>query len=424
MNPVTTWKPHGPLARDEKLYFLHIPKTAGTSLRTFLESQFHADEVCPHLTIPEILPHPLSALRRYRLFCGHHGMHLPRLIHDDPIIVTVLREPIHRCISHFRHLQAVKQDWLHEKVRGKTFEEFVMSEHGVVELLNFQTRFLVHDDLRRDYFGHSVLRLSDLGALEAKYADPARLDRARDLLDRAAFVGIQERFDDTLRLLAHTFGWTPVTTFPKYNAARVAFDPSSLTPAVLERLNELTRIDRAVYDHARRLFESRFSSLTPEAIENAYRQAMLARPRLDRVAYGFERPIFGDNWLNRQHAEGQWRRWSGPGTVTTLDLPLATERPLLLRFLAGAQTLDVIESMRLFVNGVEQQPEWWPMHDPPRAQRTCELVLEPDILRLNPAYTRLTFEVNRVVVPAQEWPGREDTRSLALNFFWLEVCPP
>lgn len=422
-NSVTTWKPHGPLARDEKLYFLHIPKTAGTSLRTYLESHFHVDEVCPHLTIPEILPHPPSSLRRYRLFCGHHGMHLPRLIRDDPIIVTILREPIERCISHFRHIQSEKQDWLHEQVRSMTFEEFVMSDHGVIELLNFQTRFLVEDNLRRDYFGHSDLRVSDLVALEAKYSDPARLDRACDLLDRAAFVGIQERFDDALRLLAHTFGWSPVTTFPKYNAARVKFDPSSLTPAVLERLNELTRLDRALYDHARRIFESRFAAITPEAIENAYREVMLAHPRLDRVFYGFEQPISGDNWLPRERSDGQWRRWSGPGTVTTLDLPLATERPLVLRFLVGAQTFDVIESMRLFVNGVEQHPEWWPMHDPPQAQRTCEVILEPDLLRLNPAYTRLTFQVNRVVVPAREWRGHEDTCSYALHFFWLEVSP-
>ncbi|MCW5774972.1 MAG: sulfotransferase family 2 domain-containing protein [Phycisphaeraceae bacterium] len=420
---MNTWKPHGPLGQDDKLYFLHIPKTAGTALRTFLESRFAVDEICPYLTTPEIIPHPPSALARYRLFCGHHGMYLPRIIRAEPAIVTVLREPIERCVSHFRHLQATTNDWLHEKVRGKTFEQFVMSEDGVVELLNFQTRFLVNDDLRRDYYGHSVLRQTDLKALEAKYADPSQLVRATALLDRAAFVGVQERFDDGLRLLSYTFGWPPVTTFPKYNTAKVAFDPSGLTPAAMDRLNELTLLDRALYDHARTLFESRLARVTPEAAENAYREAMLARPRLHRVAYGFDQPIFGDNWLTRERPEGQWRRWSGPGTRTTLDLPLATDRPLLLRFFVGAQTPDVMESMRLTVNGVEQEPDWWPMHDPPRAQRTYELVLEPDLLRLNPAYTRLTFDVNRVVVPAEEWPDRTDKRRLALYFFWIEVNP-
>lgn len=28
-------------------YFLHIPKTAGTTFRVLLENQFHMDDICP-----------------------------------------------------------------------------------------------------------------------------------------------------------------------------------------------------------------------------------------------------------------------------------------------------------------------------------------------------------------------------------------
>jgi len=42
---------------------------------------------------------------------------------------------------------------------------------------------------------------------------------------------------------------------------------------------------------------------------------------------------------------------------------------------------------------------------------------------LGEGYCRLRFEVSRTVVPAEEWPGRDDKRSFAIYFFWLEIFP-
>lgn len=423
LKPVSTWKPHGPLRDDERLYFLHVPKTAGTSLRTYLESRFPAEEVCPHLLLPELLPHPPSELDRYRLFCGHHGLYLRSVLREEPVIVTAMRDPLQRTISHFRHLQATKHDWQHERVKNMTFEEFVMSEDGFVGLLNVQCRFLTLDNIRGDYFGHSQIRHRDPGELREKYSDPSVAERAKQLLDRAAFVGVQERFNDMLQLLAYTFGWSPITTFPAFNRAQVPFDRGQLTDAVLERIRELTALDQEVYDHARELFDSRFAAVTPEDQERSYQDAMARLPRLSQVRYGFETPVSGENWMVRERGPAQSNRWTGPGTSTTMDLPLASDTPLVLRFMVGARAADVIESLRVFVNDERAPTDWWPLHDPPKPQRVYEVLLTPDVLRKNPTYTRLRFEVDRTVVPSKEFPGEKDSRSLALYFFWLEVFP-
>ncbi|MBK7403919.1 MAG: hypothetical protein IPJ41_04620 [Phycisphaerales bacterium] len=95
----------------------------------------------------------------------------------------------------------------------------------------------------------------------------------------------------------------------------------------------------------------------------------------------------------------------------------------MLRFLAGTMTMDVIESVRVFANDRELEVRWWQMHDPARAQRTFEARIEPEALRRNDAYCRLRFDVARTVTPAKEWPGKADTRSLAIYFFWLEISP-
>ncbi|QKK06804.1 MAG: sulfotransferase family 2 domain-containing protein [Planctomycetota bacterium] len=423
LKPAATWKPHGLLGPDERLYFLHIPKTAGTSLRTFLESRFDFEEVCPILKLNGLLPFSPTELDKYRLFCGHHGLYIRSLLRSEPVMLTVLRDPLQRTISHFRHLQATEKDWLHETVKHMTFEEFVMSEHGVVELLNFQTRYLVLDDIRDDFFGHSALRRRGVHELERKYGDPSLVDRAKALLDRIAFVGIQEQFDETLRLLSYTFGWPPVESFPSFNSAKVPFDASQLTDEVVGRVRELTTIDQEVYDYGAELFRSRLAALDTAEEERSYREVMASRPRESRVAFGFDRAILGTNWLVRERSDGPWHRWSGPTRVTTMDLPLATERPLVLRFRAGARTREVLDSVEVFVNDERVPQRWWNTEDPPKGRRVFEASLSPEVLGRNPAYTRIRFEVERAIVPAEEWPGEKDRRSLALYFHWLEVFP-
>lgn len=420
---MTQWKPHGNLKEDEPLYFLHIPKTAGTSLRTFLESRFDLSKVCPALVMPALLPKPPSELSQYQLFCGHHGLYINTLLRRKPVTLTVMRDPIARTVSHYRHLQATKEDWLHERVKNKTFEEFVCGEWGPVELLNFQTRYLVFDDIQEDYFGHSRLRVHDMDGLIHKYSDPSLVEKAKRRLDQFAAVGIQERFNDFLKLLSFTFGWSPTQTFHTYNKAKVLFDESSITPKAMARIKELTEIDQQVYEYATKLFEEQYAVMESQDMEGFYADQMATRPRVSSVRYGFDKAVNGENWLAIERPGGQFSRWTGPGKVTTLDLPLATDQPLVLRFFVGAQTMDVIESVKVFANDIELDYKWWQMHDPAQAQRTYEMVLSTDVLKANEAYCRLRFEVHRTVNPSKEWPGREDNRDLALYFFWLEINP-
>jgi len=407
---------------ESTLYFLHIPKTAGSALRTFLQDKFHVDRICPHLELSALLPQRPSTLRSHRLICGHHGLYLRQLLDAPFEFVTVLREPLSRAISHYRHLKATKDNWLHGWIQDKSFEQFVLSDQGVAELLNFQARYLALDDIQSDYFGHSVAHQAGVGALSRKYNDPAMRGRAAEWLDRMRVVGTQERFGDTLRLLCATFGWPEVATFPNYNRGIASFSPSEVTDKARARVAELSGFDQELFDLAQRRLESDLAGVSAESSHARYAAAMRARPRQREVRLGFEEPILGDNWYVREKlSDGNWARWSGPERRTTLDLPLATDRALTLRFFAGAQTMDVIESTKLFVNGEEIPLRWWQMHDPARAQRTFEARLKPELLSKNDAYCRLEFEVHRTVVPAKEWPGKPDQRSFALYFFWLEI---
>ena len=419
---MTAWRPHGPLAKDQTLYFLHIPKTAGTSLRTALSAQFDGSRVCPFLVLPKLLPLSPDELRRFRLFNGHHGRYLYQLLRFEPITVTMLRDPVARTVSHYRHLQRSEQGWLHDQACKQSLEEFINTEAGATEVMNLQARYLGLGDIQGDYFGFSELR-HDFGRVLDRFADPVLLERAIELLDRCAFVGLQERMEESMLLLTRTFAWRPSSAVRSLNPARTPFDASQLTDAVLERIRELTRLDQAVYDHATRLFESRLATVTEEGLASAYTEAMLAKPRTTREHFAFDRAVNGENWYVAHGVNGRWTRWTGPGTTATLDLPLAVDRPLVMRFFARAHTMDVIESVRVFANDQELDLAWWQMDDPATPRRTFQAEIPAAVLQANDAYCRLRFEVGRTVVPAEEFPNRDDTRRLGLQFHWLDVVP-
>lgn len=86
---------------NKQLYFLHIKKTAGTSLRKFLERQFHVNETLPPMNIPRFMEMPAGVVRRLHFIAGHFDTWYLRNFKTNPYVITVLREPIDRFVSEY-----------------------------------------------------------------------------------------------------------------------------------------------------------------------------------------------------------------------------------------------------------------------------------------------------------------------------------
>src|SRR5262245_54192798 len=87
------------LQPSDKLYFLHVYKTAGTTLSHLLERRFRPEEVCPAHQLDELAKMPTAAARRYRLYWGHLGFKLADLVPGEMIYVTMLRNPVEHVVS-------------------------------------------------------------------------------------------------------------------------------------------------------------------------------------------------------------------------------------------------------------------------------------------------------------------------------------
>ena len=139
--------------------------------------------------------------------------------------VTFLREPIQRYKSHFHYQCAtMKKDW--------TIDTFLAEKR----FDNFQTRRIAGSD--------------DVG-LAKRYLD-----------ERFKFVGLTERFDESLVLLGQALGLTKFNTlYARENESRdpgYAEDPRLKEPELLERIRERNILDVELYDYVRREVYPRF----------------------------------------------------------------------------------------------------------------------------------------------------------------------
>jgi GT2 family glycosyltransferase len=181
---------HGEASASPQRYaILHIPKTAGTTLRTIL-SQAFPDDVFPaaneleankgEYLLFDALKDRLDLVTPRRFVMGHYT--LPQLLElfPDRAIITCLREPFARSASVIGHF------W---RFYGVPPETFLKDSRLVTnQIVNQQIRFLVPDRFTNANW-------------TVEYSE-SLVDKALQNLDRVKIVGIQEQFPQFLASVA------------------------------------------------------------------------------------------------------------------------------------------------------------------------------------------------------------------------------
>ena len=97
-----------PLSLDRPVLFLHIAKTAGTSIVHFFRQRLAVNAVCSH---GDFLQYPAGRIQfrdrllEHRFISGHFGYrHVAELV-DDCYSFTFLRDPVERVLSFYNFCQ-------------------------------------------------------------------------------------------------------------------------------------------------------------------------------------------------------------------------------------------------------------------------------------------------------------------------------
>lgn len=397
---------------DQRLYFLHIHKTAGSTLARILETHFGQGEICPPQTWQQLLALPHRDLARYRLFRGHL-LAFSQWLPARPWIVTFLRDPVERTLSTYDYIRRNDRHRLHRAAVEMDLETFLHDPDTAGTVRDLQTRWILANAFPCESLKDMERQLAELGL------DP--LETARRQLDSYAFVGLVERFEASVQQMMETLGWPLFDWMTEHAGDRVNVSEGrirrdELSPGVLDRILELTTQDRALHQGAL----ERFDHGTPE-VAAVDRSPFSAEPT-DVVDLDFSGPVPGFGWqMPETHpVTGAGFRWIGPMPEATLFLPLRRERDLDLRLtVQKAITPEVLAGLRLRVDDREVAlgPEGGGPDEPP-------LTLVGRLPATDPTVSRGRFRFSVASTDSPAALGRApDRRQLGVAFSRLELRP-
>ena len=127
-------------------YFLHIPKTAGSTLNQVLDGLFNDFEICSHFGWTELLNIPRDALGDYKLFRGYLYGYLHRYVEMPLRYFTFLRDPVDRALSHYSHILRDENHYMRQRTLALgSFGAFIRDPETRNLVVNFQVRAIALD---------------------------------------------------------------------------------------------------------------------------------------------------------------------------------------------------------------------------------------------------------------------------------------
>lgn len=410
------------ISLDRPFCFLHIPKTAGITVRQLLQMRLPPGEAydVPGDPAREENLGPLGIvnddlyelhLRKPHLaYLSHVPYNWLRNFPRRPHLFTVLRDPVDRVLSHYYFLRELILRLVPDL--GPLHEQFCKLE--IDEYLREQP------DRFRVCFGELQTRWLTAGPCwDVHDYDPsnpppplvpADLTRAKKRLRQCAVVGLTHRLLESLQLLCEVFDWAVPEEVGHENTTCKRPTKDQIDPRTLRLLEEHTAFDRALFAEGTRLFERQLA-------RRGKRRRRAPAPT--GFTCTFDQGVPGYGWLAPEWAGDRWYCWSGK--TAWLDFPMRPASRLAVE-IEMHHTLDPALYKLLEVRLNEQR-----LHTKitaaPGSGRAVHLTgfIDSPNLALAPERNRLSFRLPRTLRPCEVMPGHPDTRSLGVAVSRVEV---
>ena len=246
--------------------FLHVPKTAGSSLTGMLTANFAPERIYRPQPHGELKSRAAHELADFDLICGHFDWSEFEAIPGPTQIVSVLREPVQRSLSLYWYWRAHTWAYGVEELgsRGVQYAKSLSPE-------DFFTT--APPDVRGNFENTVARQLAGAGywKLDTGFTIPdrevARICRGH--IDQMRFCGVTEHFDATAAAILRRLG-LPATASRRENTLTQQMQvpgyetvaPTPPSADLVARLRQLTAIDSHLYHYVRRRWPMRRAVLS------------------------------------------------------------------------------------------------------------------------------------------------------------------
>jgi Sulfotransferase family len=230
--------------------FLHIPKTAGLSIRHALAERYNpcwSVSVTVDGDMPRVWTMPEWKFHRCAYYAGHFGMETVRRVTAEKFVFTFLREPFDRVLSHYYYFKREDIPIQGAKLAKKLpLLDYLKCDDPAVRdsMEDRQARQLIESE---DALERRVLTMA---------ADPkTRAAAAIMMLGEFDIVGLTERFNESLDIISHAIGVKLTAHRDNQTADRPSANDLSL--AERDAVEQLIQADRIVYRWAVEIWNGR-----------------------------------------------------------------------------------------------------------------------------------------------------------------------
>lgn len=247
----------------EKIVFMHLPKTGGSSLHQVLVDIFGDSRICPlrHNLLDQL---PQQAKEAYQVFSGH--FYYDAIIEEIKApkkIVCLLRDPVSRLLSCYYFGRSHTRQYIAENpVYSRKPDCYTF--HGMSYAAAKELDLKAYLESERPFL--SNLMTNWIGGFQG--SDAQKLSRAKARIEVMDAFGLLEAFDRSVQVIMQALNLPEPQHLPREKSFEKLVQDAPHAMEMIEKeqptedtqnlLEEITSLDRELYAFARELFQDRY----------------------------------------------------------------------------------------------------------------------------------------------------------------------
>lgn len=228
----------------EQYFFIHIPKTAGTSFLMSIYNAIPQQHIYPnyyeyalknksrYLSLNELKEKgQLKVFQNYEWVCGHFSLEDTQYFKSDPVTICFFRNPVNRMISQLAHL----------KEKNNKYTDYTIEEILDARKMNFN------------------LQASKMGFKPSL----SNIEFAIENLYQLDFIGISENFSKSMQLFNESYQTQLEVDHQKNRSSKEILQ--KIREDYSDMIHEKCAHDWMIYNKAKEIFVERLKLAFPDA---------------------------------------------------------------------------------------------------------------------------------------------------------------